>query len=83
MKNIFLCCLIGLILLSFPEETLAQEKSKYYALAVIQNLKFKNLNEKLKSKNLPETENLHYYMGLGGNTEFGKITFGGEGYLVY
>ena len=83
MKNKFLCCLIGFILLSVPEETIAQEKSKYYALAGIQNMKFKNLNEKLKSKNLSQTENLHYYMGAGGNTDFGKIIVGGEGYLLY
>ena len=65
MKNKFLFCLIGFILLSVPLETIAQENSKYYAIAGIQNMKFKNLNEKLKSNNLPETENFHYYIGLG------------------
>ena len=81
MKNKFLFCLIGFILLSVPLETIAQENSKYYAIAGIQHMKFKNLNEKLKSNNLPETNSRHYYLGLGGNTDFGKIILGGEGYL--
>lgn len=46
-------------------------------------MQFKNLNEKLKSNGLSQTENFHYYIGLGGNTDYGKIIVGGEGYLLY
>lgn len=61
----------------------SENLSSFYTIGGIQFMDFKKMNDKLGSNHLPKINRNQYYYGIGGNTLFGKVVLGGEGYQFY